>query len=236
MIETAIAATSSPARVFATVALLRETVRHHAPTAFACSFSIEDVTLIHLIAMHRLDIRIFTLDTGRLPAETFEVLDRITARYGVEITLFRPDAAALAASAVGRAPDSIYDSVDARRSCCHIRKIEPLKRALAGAGSWITGQRRQQALTRHDLPFTEWDAENRLHKANPLADWTTEETWSFVQTNAIPYNRLYERGYASIGCAPCTRAIEPDEDIRAGRWWWENPEHRECGIHRRVHA
>ena len=224
------------APVDSAVALLRGMVHDHAPVGFACSFSIEDAVLLHLIAAHGIDIRVFTLDTGRLPPETLTVMDAVAARYGIAVQVFRPDAAALAQSAVGKAPDSIFDSRAARQECCRLRKVEPLARALAGLGGWITGQRREQSSTRHDLPLLEWDAGNGLHKANPLADWTTAAVWSFVRDNDIPYNRLYDRFYASIGCAPCTRPIAAGEDLRAGRWWWENPEHRECGIHRRAHA
>jgi len=218
----------------AALTVLRDTVRDHPPVAFACSFSIEDVVLVHLIAAHGLDIRVFTLDTGRLPAETIELKHRISGRYGIEIACYRPEAMALAGASIETAPESIYGSLAARHECCHIRKVEPLKRALSGSGAWITGQRRAQSKTRATLPLSEWDEQNRIQKANPLAEWSTDDVWDFVRTNDVPYNRLYDRGYASIGCAPCTRPIAPGEDIRAGRWWWESPEHKECGIHRRM--
>jgi phosphoadenosine phosphosulfate reductase len=215
------------------VALLQRVSVRYAASAFASSFGAEDMVLTDVIARHALPIAVFTLDTGRLPVETYALIDRARERYGLPIEVYCPDARALEAYARTNGVNAFYRSVELRQDCCGIRKRAPLARALAGRDAWITGQRRAQASTRRELPIEEFDAEHALPKFNPLAEWSDDDVWRYVREHEVPTNPLHARGYPSIGCAPCTRAIEPGEDIRAGRWWWEQPEHRECGLHRR---
>lgn len=189
------------------------------------------MVLTDIIERHGLPITIFTLDTGRLPAETYELMQAARARYRTPIVVYAPERAAVENYVTAHGPNGFYSSVALRQACCAIRKVEPLRRALIGKKAWITGQRRQQSPTRRDLPVREWDVENRLWKFNPLAEWTTDEVWAYARANDVPTNALHDRGYASIGCAPCTRAITMGEDIRAGRWWWEDAETKECGLH-----
>lgn len=210
---------------------LRAIATDHAPAALASSFGAEDMVLTDLIHRDRLPISIFTLDTGRLPEETHRLIEEVRRRYGTPITIFFPRHDAVERHVAANGPNAFYGTVALRQACCHMRKVEPLRRALAGKAAWITGQRRQQSPTRRDLPFQERDAENGLMKFNPLADWSDEDVWSHIRRRHVPYNVLHDRGYASIGCAPCTRAIAMGEDVRAGRWWWENPETKECGLH-----
>lgn len=215
---------------------LRAIAREHEPAALASSFGAEDMVLTDLIDRHGIAIEIFTLDTGRLPQETHQLIDDARQRFRVAIAVYAPEAAAIEAYVAAHGPNGFYRDSLLREECCHLRKVRPLRRALAGKRAWITGQRRDQSPTRRDLPVAEWDAENSLHKFNPLADWSTEEVWAYIRDHDVPYNTLHDRGYASIGCAPCTRAIAPGEDQRAGRWWWEAADHRECGLHRHVAA
>lgn len=199
---------------------------------FASSFGAEDVVVIDLLAKINKKVQVFTLDTGRLPEETYEVMDRIREKYGIPIVSFFPDKAAVEKLEREKGFYSFRQSVENRKECCGIRKVEPLKRALAGLDAWITGLRREQAVTRSGLPKVEVDAGNRgIAKLNPIADWTTEQVWDYIKKNNIPYNKLHDKHYPSIGCAPCTRAVKPGEDIRAGRWWWELPDQKECGLH-----
>ena len=199
---------------------------------FASSFGAEDVVVIDLIAKIRKETTIFTLDTGRLPEETYEVMDQIRERYGVMITSYFPDRAVVEKLEREKGFYSFRQSIENRKECCGIRKVEPLNRALGQLDAWITGLRREQAVTRAGLPKVELDAAHRnMVKLNPIADWTTEQVWDHIRKNDVPYNKLHDRNYPSIGCAPCTRAIKPGEDIRAGRWWWELPEQKECGLH-----
>jgi len=200
--------------------------------AFASSFGAEDVAVIDLLSKIKPQVTIFTLDTGRLPEETYELMDRIRKHYGVEIVSFFPDRVAVEKLEREKGFYSFRQSVENRKECCGIRKVEPLNRALAGLEAWITGLRREQAVTRADLPKVEADAAHGgIAKINPIADWTTEQVWDYIRKNQVPYNPLHDRNYPSIGCAPCTRAVRPGEDIRAGRWWWELPENKECGLH-----
>jgi phosphoadenosine phosphosulfate reductase len=201
------------------------------PAVFASSLALEDMVLTDLILKAQLPIDIFSLDTGRLHPETLAVLDAVKATYGYAIAVYRPDAAAVEAYVSAKGPDAFYDSVELRRECCHIRKVEPLGRALAGKRAWLTGQRRAQSATRSDLAVQEDDPAHGMVKFNPLADWSEEDVWNYIRSNNVPYNVLHDQGFPSIGCAPCTRAVRPGEDIRAGRWWWENPESKECGLH-----
>jgi phosphoadenosine phosphosulfate reductase len=215
------------------LALLHRISQQHSPAALASSFGAEDMVLTDLIARNALPIGVFTLDTGRLPGETYALIDRVRDFYGLPIDVYSPDAAVLQEYVGANGINAFYRSIELRQRCCAIRKTEPLARALRGKGAWITGQRRSQSPTRSDTAIAEVDAAHGLHKFNPLAEWSNDEVWSYIREQGVPYNALHDRGYPSIGCAPCTRAIEPGEDIRAGRWWWEHPEHRECGLHRR---
>jgi phosphoadenosine phosphosulfate reductase len=191
------------------------------------------MVVIDLIAKHRLPIRIFTLDTGRLPDETHALIDRTRKRYGVPIDVYAPDTRRVQAFVRAHGVNAFYDSVELRKKCCAIRKSEPLSRALVAKGAWISGQRREQSITRADLPGEEFDAVHGIPKFNPLAEWSTDDAWAYIRAYDVPYNALHDRGFPSIGCAPCTRAVQPGEDIRAGRWWWEAPAHKECGLHPR---
>jgi phosphoadenosine phosphosulfate reductase len=215
----------------ATRATLERVAAEFSPAVFASSLAAEDMVLTDLILKSALPIGIFSLDTGRLHAETLAVVDAVRDSYGYEIALFRPDPAAVEAYVSGKGLNAFYEGVDQRRECCHIRKVEPLGRALAGKRAWITGQRRAQSATRATLAVQEDDPAHRMAKFNPLADWSEQDVWDYLRANKVPYNALHDRGYPSIGCEPCTRAVQPGEDVRAGRWWWENPESKECGLH-----
>jgi len=215
------------------VALLKRVAARYPSPVLASSFGAEDMVLTHMIAKHALPIAIFTLDTGRLPGETYALIDRVREHYALPIQVYYPDARALEAYVRANGVNGFYRSVELRQGCCAIRKAAPLTRALAGRGAWITGQRRSQSVTRENLSVEEFDAEHKLPKFNPLAAWTDQEVWSYIRAHNVPTNPLHARGYPSIGCAPCTRAIESGEDIRAGRWWWEHAAHKECGLHRR---
>jgi len=205
--------------------------RRYPDAALASSLAAEDMVLTHALYGAGSDLEVFTLDTGRLHAETLGVLDAVRERYGREVTVYRPDAQAVERHVAEHGAYAFYESVDLRKACCQIRKVEPLKRALAGRGAWITGQRRAQSTTRGELPLEENDATFGLYKFNPLAEWSEEEVWSLIRALDIPYNTLHDQGYPSIGCEPCTRAIRPGEDLRAGRWWWESSDSKECGLH-----
>ncbi len=215
------------------VALLRSIAARHAPAVFASSFGAEDMVIIDLIARHGLPIRAFTLDTGRLPDETHALIDRARERYGLPVDIYTPDARLLQGFVRENGVNAFYKSVELRKACCGVRKSEPLKRALVAKGAWITGLRREQSVTRAEIAVEEFDAEHGIPKFNPLADWSHDDVWRYLRAHDVPCNALHDRGYPSIGCAPCTRAVEPGEDVRGGRWWWEAPEHKECGLHRR---
>lgn len=214
-----------------TRATLQRIASDFAPAVFASSLAAEDMVLTDLILRAKLPIRIFTLETGRLHKETLGMLDRVREAYGYDIEPYKPDAAAVDAYVAANGLNALYDSVEMRKECCRIRKVEPLNRALAGNKAWITGQRRAQSATRTELAVQEDDVAHGMQKFNPLADWSEEDVWNYIRANEVPYNPLHDKGYPSIGCEPCTRAIQPGEDIRAGRWWWENPESKECGLH-----
>ncbi|MCU6615264.1 phosphoadenylyl-sulfate reductase [Achromobacter mucicolens] len=205
--------------------------RRYPDAALASSLAAEDMVLTHAIFSSDLDLEVFTLDTGRLHAETLGVLDAVRERYGREITVFRPVQAAVDEHVAAHGAHAFYESVELRKACCQIRKVEPLKRALAGRGAWITGQRRAQSTTRGELLLEEDDKTFGLYKFNPLAEWSEDDIWSAIRALGIPYNPLHDQGYPSIGCEPCTRAIRPGEDLRAGRWWWESSDSKECGLH-----
>ncbi len=199
--------------------------------ALASSLGAEDQVLTHLLLAIKPDARIFILDTGRLPRETYDLMDRTMKRYGMRYEFLFPEAADIEAMESLHGPNHFYESRENRKECCFLRKVKPLRRVLSTLDVWITGLRKGQAATRNSIEIIEWDEANGLFKLNPLADWSEERVWETIRKHQIPYNELHDRGYPSIGCAPCTRAVLPGEDIRAGRWWWEQPEHKECGLH-----
>lgn len=205
----------------------------HPQIALACSFQAEESVLIDLIHRARgSDFRLFTLDSGRLNQETYDCMDAIRSRYGVQIEVFAAQTIALQMMVRQHGQNLFYNSVEQRKLCCGIRKVEPLNRALKGLKAWVTGLRHEQAVTRSGMRKAELDKEHgNILKINPLIDWTYEEVWSYIRAHEIPYNGLHDQGYPSIGCAPCTRAVKPGEDPRAGRWWWENSQTKECGLH-----
>ncbi len=198
---------------------------------FSTSFSEEDQIITHQIFSNNLDIKVFTLDTGRLFTETYSVWSRTTEKYQKPIHAFYPDAIVLQQFVTEKGANSFYESVDNRKQCCHIRKVEPLYRALLGNKLWITGIRAEHSPNRNDMQQLEWDEANDIFKYHPLLYWSTNEVKQFIQQHQIPYNALHDKGFVSIGCSPCTRAINPGEDFRAGRWWWEDASKKECGLH-----
>lgn len=214
-----------------TVAVLRRVSDHFRPAVLANGFGPESMVLTDLIAKHRFQIEIITLDTGRLPEETYALAQSIHKRYGPIIHMISPDPHELDAYVLKNGPNAFYQSVEQRVECCRIRKVLPLKRVLAGKQAWLTGLRREQSPLRAHLGEQSWDSENRLHKFNPMIDWTSRQIWAYIHDHSVPYNALHDKGYPSIGCAPCTRAVGPGEDPRAGRWWWEREAAKECGLH-----
>ena len=214
-----------------TRATLARIAAEFSPAVFASSLAAEDMVITDMILKAGLPIGIFSLETGRLHPETLEVLDKVKAIYGAEIALYKPQPEAVDAYVAANGVNAFYDSVEMRRECCRIRKVEPLGRALAGNKAWVTGQRRAQSTTRAELHVQEDDAAHAMVKFNPLADWSEDDVWHYIRSNDVPYNALHDQGFPSIGCAPCTRAVQPGEDVRAGRWWWENPDSKECGLH-----
>jgi len=213
------------------VDLLKDIERNYESAALASSFSIEDMVLTDAIVRHTPGIDIFTLDTGRLPAETYVLMQKTHQKYDGVVGVYAPDCGVLAEFVQAYGPNAFYDSVEQRKECCRIRKLEPLERALDGRAAWITGLRKEQSVTRTDTQHKEWDEAHGIPKFNPLLDWTEQEVWAYIRRYDVPFNELHEKGYPSIGCAPCTRTVAAGEDIRAGRWWWENPETKECGLH-----
>ena len=198
---------------------------------FSTSFGLEDQVITHLIAKNKLPVQLFTLDTGRLFVETYSTWSRTIEKYNIPIAAWYPDALLLRDFVTAKGPNSFYESVENRKECCHIRKVDPLKQALKGNAVWITGIRSEQSNNRLDMPMVEWDEINQIIKFHPLLHWTWGQVKQFVSKNDIPYNPLHDKGFVSIGCAPCTRAIKPGEDFRAGRWWWEDNSKKECGLH-----
>ena len=210
---------------------LRQIAAEHDSVVLANSLSIEDMLITHLLLTHNINIGIFSLDTGRLHQQTLQVIDDVCDRYGYQIAVYSPDASELEDYVANNGINGFYRSVEQRKGCCYVRKVRPLQRALAGNDAWVTGMRRNQGETRSDLAEKKWDTANTLWKYSPLADWQEAEVWQLIRNSDIPYNTLYDQHFASIGCAPCSRAITAGEDVRAGRWWWENPESKECGLH-----
>ncbi|GAB1393200.1 phosphoadenylyl-sulfate reductase [Rhodocyclaceae bacterium] len=211
--------------------LLRQVARDYAPVVFANSLGAEDMVLTDLIWQEGIEIGIFSLDTGRLPVETYDLIARVEQHYARRLEIYAPERTSVEAFVGEFGINGFYDSVEARKACCQARKVEPLKRALDGKKAWVTGLRAAQSPTREALKPVSFDAAFNLVKINPLADWSEQDVWVYLHANCVPYSALHDQHYPSIGCAPCTRAVQPGEDIRAGRWWWESPTTKECGLH-----
>ena len=212
---------------------LTEIVTRHNCVRFASSLAVEDLVITDAIVKSGANISIFTLETGKLNPETLALIETIQRAYPtLQLQLFYPDAAAAKKYETEHGKFAFYDSVELRRECCFIRKIEPLNRALADADAWLTGQRREQSVTRTELAFHEQDNARHIDKYNPIFDWSEQEVWAYILQHQIPYNDLYNQGFPSIGCEPCTKPVRLGEDIRAGRWWWENKDSKECGLHK----
>jgi phosphoadenosine phosphosulfate reductase len=201
--------------------------------ALSSSLGLEDQLLTDLVVKIDKETRIFTLDTGRLFPETYSLIDKTNMKYNIQLEVFFPKSEAVEAMVKAEGVNLFYAGIDQRKQCCNVRKMEPLKRAFNGLEVWICGLRREQSITRKEMQLVEWDENNQLIKLNPLINFTEQEVWDYIKANNVPYNKLHDKGFPSIGCQPCTRAIEAGEDVRAGRWWWENPEHKECGLHRK---
>jgi len=201
--------------------------------ALSSSLAAEDQALSDVILKHDKSAKIFTLDTGRLHPETYDVMDATNLKYNIKIDVYFPNESNVQELYKTQGVNGHYESIDKRKHCCFVRKIEPLKRALKGLDIWFTGLRASQSVTRTQMPLVEYDANFDVIKVNPLIDWNEEDVWAYIKENKVPYNKLHDQGFPSIGCAPCTRAVKDGEDIRAGRWWWENPEHKECGLHKK---
>jgi len=199
--------------------------------ALSSSFGAEDQVLSHMMIDHGKNANIFTLDTGRLPYETYDVMDATNLKYGIKVNVFFPNNTKVEELYKTQGINGFYESIENRKNCCFIRKMEPLQRALKNVDIWITGLRASQSITREEMQMFEYDTTNNVIKVSPLINYSEEDVWEFINKNNVPYNKLHKQGYPSIGCAPCTRAIKEGEDIRSGRWWWENPEHKECGLH-----
>ena len=201
--------------------------------SFATSLGAEDQVITHMLSNISKQARIFTLDTGRLFPETLDLIDASNKRLGINIEVFFPEWKQVEQMVNSKGINLFYESIENRKECCNIRKIVPMMRALKGTKVWISGLRAEQSVTRQGLPLIIWDENFNLIKINPLHKWTEKQVWDYIQDNNIPFNKLHEQGFPSIGCQPCTRAIEKGEDIRAGRWWWELPENKECGLHKK---
>lgn len=213
------------------IAMLRQIAADYQPVVFANSFGAEDMVLTHILATEKIDIPMFAIDTGRLPTQTYALMGGVEARYGVSLGLVFPEREQVEAYVSEHGINGFYKSIELRKACCQARKLEPLRRALKGKAAWVTGLRRGQSATRDEVVGESWDEANGLRKFNPLANWREDEVWQFLRSNDVPFNSLHDQSYPSIGCAPCTRAVSPGDDIRAGRWWWESPETKECGLH-----
>lgn len=199
--------------------------------ALSSSLSAEDQALTDMMLGINPQARIFSLDTGRLFPETYALLDKTNLHYGIKIEVFCPQTEALQEMVNTQGINLFYESIEKRHLCCQVRKLEPLSRAFRTLDAWVCGLRRGQSVTRNDMRRVEWDERHGLLKINPLIDWSEEQVWAYVREHRVPYNKLHDQGFPSIGCQPCTRAVKPGEDIRSGRWWWEDPQHRECGLH-----
>ncbi|HAN17510.1 MAG: phosphoadenosine phosphosulfate reductase [Bacteroidetes bacterium GWC2_33_15] len=208
-------------------------IEYKGKIALSSSLGAEDQVLTHMICDIDKNTKIFTLDTGRMFPETYKLIEKTNTRYKIKINIFFPDYKQVEEMVNEKGINLFYESVENRKMCCHIRKIEPLKRAFKDLDVWICGLRKDQSITRISNQLIEWDEQNGLIKINPLIDWSEQQVWDYIRKNNIPYNDLHDKGFPSIGCQPCTRAILPGEDVRAGRWWWEQPDKKECGLHNR---
>lgn len=200
--------------------------------ALSSSFGAEDQVITDMMLNIDKGANIFTLDTGRLPYETYDVMDSTNLKYNIKVNVFFPNDNDVETLYKKQGINGFYESIENRKNCCFVRKIAPLKRALKGLDIWVTGLRASQSVTRVNMNAFEWDEGNKVIKYNPLITWSEEDVWEYIKKNYVPYNKLHDKGYPSIGCAPCTRAVKDGEDVRSGRWWWENPEHKECGLHK----
>lgn len=210
---------------------LQDIVDRFDGVSLSSSLGAEDMVLSHIVAQHQFPIEVFTLDTGRLHEETYKLMDIVQSKYNNQLTVYFPEVNDLESFINTQGVNAFYRSIDFRKLCCHIRKVEPLKRALKNTEVWITGLRNQQSVTRQAIDEFSWDETFKLYKYNPLLSWSYEDVWQYIKENDVPYNDLHDRGFPSIGCSPCTRAINQGENERAGRWWWESPETKECGLH-----
>ena len=199
---------------------------------FATSLGAEDQVITDLIVRHNLDIEIFTLDTGRMFNESYDLIEATEKKYGIKIKIYSPDSKELEDLVLNNGINSFRYSIEKRKGCCGVRKLGPLGRALSEVPAWICGLRKEQSVTRTDMEAIEWDGMHRMPKLNPLINWSEKDVWDYIKENDVPYNELHDKGFLSIGCAPCTRAVEKGEDVRAGRWWWETSEQKECGLHK----
>lgn len=215
-----------------TTALLSEISADYAPAVLASALGPESMVMLDLIVAHDFNIEVMTLDTGRLPKETHALLQSVVSRYGPVVRVVYPDAEEIGTWVQKHGPNAFYQSIDRRMECCAIRKSTPLKRrVLEGKKAWLSGLRKEQSQARANIEECAWDDEHHLYKFNPMADWTADEVWGYIHAYSVPYNKLLDQGYKSVGCAPCSRAIKPGEDERAGRWWWERDTLKECGLH-----
>ena len=213
------------------ISLIQKNIEKYSSVAFANSLGAEDMVLVDLIQKNKLSVEAFSIDTGRLPPETYNLIQKVEDKYQFKIKLYFPDHQKVESYVNTNGINAFYNSVDLRKSCCAIRKVEPLNRALKDKKVWITGMRQEQSQTRFALKEEEFDEVHQSQKLNPLSTWSELEVWAYIKINDVPYNTLHDQFYPSIGCAPCTRAISEGEDVRAGRWWWEEPQNKECGLH-----
>jgi phosphoadenosine phosphosulfate reductase len=218
-------------RIDKVVAVLQQAVQDFSPVSFANSLGAEDMVLTDIIARNRLDIGIFSLDTGRLPQETYSLMHNIENYYDIQLKVYFPNNELVEKYIALNGVNGFYESINARKDCCFVRKVEPLRRALAGKRAWVTGMRRNRAVTRGTLEVSAYDTDNGLQKFNPLLDWSNRDVWAYIRQHDVPYNKLHDQFYPSLGCAPCTRSVTPGEDIRSGRWWWEDRDGKEDGLY-----
>lgn len=215
-------------------ALLAQLLRRYGKrVALASSMGLEDQVLTDMLWRQDREARVFTIDTGRLFPETYSLIDRTNLQYGCKLEVYFPEHAPVEAYVRTQGMNAFYESIEKRKACCRVRKIEPLLRALSTLDVWICGLRNEQSVTRTGVQGVEWDEANGLIKVNPLVHWSEEQVWDYIRRHEVPYNKLHDQGFPSIGCQPCTRAVAPGADIRSGRWWWEDPAHKECGLHKR---
>jgi len=213
------------------ISLIQKNIEKYNSVTFANSLGAEDMVLVDLIQKHKLNVEIFSIDTGRLPSETYNLIQKVEDKYQFKIKLYFPNQENVEHYVNTNGINAFYNSLDLRKSCCAIRKVEPLNRALKNKKAWITGMRQEQSQTRLALKEEEFDEAHQSQKLNPLSSWSEIEIWAYIKIHDVPYNALHDQFYPSIGCAPCTRAISEGEDVRAGRWWWEDPQNKECGLH-----